>query len=67
MRDDVHPLGVAAANRSKSWPAPAIQKAHERSETFGLRASIRPDYDILSDTGLALKREQNQVLCAHAP
>ncbi|MBB5497298.1 sigma-54-dependent Fis family transcriptional regulator [Paraburkholderia sp. MM5384-R2] len=66
MRDDVHPLGVAAANRSKGWPAPAIQKAHERSETFGLRASIRPDYDILSDTGLALKREQNLVLCAHA-
>ncbi|MBC8748089.1 MULTISPECIES: sigma-54-dependent Fis family transcriptional regulator [Paraburkholderia] len=66
MRDDVHPVGLTAANRSNGWPAPAIQKAHERSETFGLRASIRPDYDILSDTGLVLKREQNQTLCAHA-
>ncbi|MGF6966608.1 transcriptional regulator of acetoin/glycerol metabolism [Paraburkholderia sp. WC7.3g] len=66
MRDDVHPVSLTAANRSNGWPAPAIQKAHERSETFGLRASIRPDYDILSDTGLVLKREQNQTLCAHA-
>ncbi|NML35183.1 sigma-54-dependent Fis family transcriptional regulator [Paraburkholderia antibiotica] len=66
MRDDVHPVSLAAANRPHGWPAPAIQKAHERSETFGLRASIQPGYDILSDSGLALKREQNQTLCAHA-
>ncbi|MFT4067934.1 sigma-54-dependent Fis family transcriptional regulator [Paraburkholderia sp.] len=66
MRDDVHPATLAAANRSHGLPAPAIQKAHERSETFGLRASVQPDYDILSAAGLALKREQNQVLCAHA-
>jgi transcriptional regulator of acetoin/glycerol metabolism len=66
MRDDVHPVTLAAANRSNGLPAPAIRKAHERSETFGLCTTIQPDYDILSAAGLALKREQNQVLCAHA-
>jgi transcriptional regulator of acetoin/glycerol metabolism len=66
MRDDVQPLSLAAANRPNVLAAPAIQKAHERSETFGLSATIQPEYDILSAAGLALKREQNQVLCAHA-
>ncbi|OLL33139.1 sigma-54-dependent Fis family transcriptional regulator [Burkholderia sp. SRS-W-2-2016] len=66
MRDDVQPVTLAAANRSNGSPAPAILKSHERSATFGLHATLRPDYDILSDSGLALKREQNQVLCGHA-
>ncbi|HTR09293.1 MAG TPA: sigma-54-dependent Fis family transcriptional regulator [Paraburkholderia sp.] len=66
MRDDVHRLAGQAAVLPSGWPAPAIQKAHERSETFGLRASARPDYDVLSGAGLELKREQNRVLCVHA-
>lgn len=66
MRDDVHPATGFVAVVSNGWPTPAIQKAHERSETFGLHASGRPDYDVLSGVGLELKREQNRVLCVHA-
>ncbi|WP_433705173.1 sigma-54-dependent Fis family transcriptional regulator [Paraburkholderia sacchari] len=66
MRDDEYPAAARAAVLSNGWPAPAIQKAHERSETFGLCASARPDYEILSSAGLELKREQNRVLYAHA-
>ncbi|WP_321789080.1 sigma-54-dependent Fis family transcriptional regulator [Paraburkholderia sp. J94] len=69
MRDDVDPAASRAATRphgGNGWPAPTIEKAHERSETFGLRVSGRPDYDVLSGAGLELKREQNRVLCMHA-
>ncbi|MCG5078831.1 sigma-54-dependent Fis family transcriptional regulator [Paraburkholderia tagetis] len=66
MHDDDFPAAARTAVLSNGWPAPAIQKAHERSETFGLRASARPDYEILSSAGLELKREQNRVLYAHA-
>ncbi|WP_395068628.1 sigma-54-dependent Fis family transcriptional regulator [Paraburkholderia silvatlantica] len=66
MRDDVHMAAGQAVQVSNGWPAPAIRKAHERSETFGLRATARPDYDVLSGAGLELKREQNRVLCMHA-
>ncbi|MFX1676389.1 sigma-54-dependent Fis family transcriptional regulator [Paraburkholderia sp. A2WS-5] len=66
MRDDDYPAAARTAVLSNGWPAPAIQKAHERSETFGLCASARPDYEILSSAGLELKREQNRVLYAHA-
>ncbi|MDS0858755.1 sigma-54-dependent Fis family transcriptional regulator [Burkholderia pseudomultivorans] len=66
MRDDVHQAAGSQATLSAGWPPPSIQKAHERSETFGLRVSERPDYDVLSNAGLVLKREQNRVLCVHA-
>ncbi|WP_321934751.1 sigma-54-dependent Fis family transcriptional regulator [Paraburkholderia sp. J8-2] len=66
MRDDVHMAAGQAVPVCNGWPAPSIQKAHERSETFGLRATARPDYDVLSGAGLELKREQNRVLCMHA-
>ncbi|AOJ17598.1 sigma-54-dependent Fis family transcriptional regulator [Burkholderia vietnamiensis] len=66
MRDDVYPTAGARAPQVPGWPTPTIQKSHERSETFGLQASTRPDYDLLSGTALALKREQNRVLCVHA-
>jgi len=66
MRNNVEPAAAQAAARAVGWPAPPIQKAHERSETFGLQASARPDYDVLTSAGLTLKREQNRVLCAHA-
>jgi sigma-54 dependent transcriptional regulator, acetoin dehydrogenase operon transcriptional activator AcoR len=48
------------------WLVPSIQKAHERSQTFGLDTSMRPDYDVLSAADLALKLEQSRVLCTHA-
>jgi sigma-54 dependent transcriptional regulator, acetoin dehydrogenase operon transcriptional activator AcoR len=48
------------------WLVPLIQKAHERSQTFGLNTSMRPDYDVLSTADLALKLEQSRVLCTHA-
>ncbi|MEM5318131.1 sigma-54-dependent Fis family transcriptional regulator [Paraburkholderia sp. JHI869] len=66
MRDDLHMAAGQAVTVSNGWPAPSIQKAHERSETFGLRATARPDYDVLSGAGLELKREQNRVLFMHA-
>jgi sigma-54 dependent transcriptional regulator, acetoin dehydrogenase operon transcriptional activator AcoR len=43
-----------------------IRHSHERSSRFGLSASMRPDYDLLSSADLALKREQNRVLRTHA-
>ncbi|OJA26287.1 sigma-54-dependent Fis family transcriptional regulator [Burkholderia ubonensis] len=66
MRDDVPQAVGSPAARPAGWPAPSIQKAHERSETFGLQVSARPDYDVLSNAALVLKREQNRVLCVHA-
>ncbi|GLU30514.1 sigma-54-dependent Fis family transcriptional regulator [Trinickia caryophylli] len=72
MRDevrDVHDVRSAAhpltANEG-GWLTPCIQKAHERSESFGLVASARPDYDVLTGAELTLKLEQNRVLTAHA-
>ncbi|PRE06331.1 sigma-54-dependent Fis family transcriptional regulator [Burkholderia multivorans] len=66
MRDDVHPAADTRAAQAPGWPTPTIRKSHQRSETFGLQASARPDYDVLSASELALKREQNRVLCVHA-
>lgn len=65
MRDDVHQAATAGGTPA-NWPPAEIQKAHERSETFGLRVSIRPDYDVLSSAALELKREQNHMLCMQA-
>jgi transcriptional regulator of acetoin/glycerol metabolism len=44
----------------------SIEKAHERSETFGMRPSWKPDYDVLTLHELELKRDQSRVLCLHA-
>jgi transcriptional regulator of acetoin/glycerol metabolism len=66
MRDDAYPVAGAIAARSQGSPAVSICKAHERSETFGLSAQARPDYDVLSNAGLMLRREQSRVLCQHA-
>ncbi|PTB21122.1 sigma-54-dependent Fis family transcriptional regulator [Trinickia symbiotica] len=65
MRNDpgqaANPLSAA-----EGWLTPCIQKAHERSESFGLKSSTRPDYDVLPAPDLTVKREQNRVLTAHA-
>ena len=66
MRDDVYPAVTSIATREAGWLTPSIQKSHQRSETFGLSASMRPDYDVLPAADLALKLEQSRVLCAHA-
>src|ERR1700741_1987061 len=66
MRDEVCHAPVTLASRERGWLTPSIQKSHERSETFGLSASTRPDYDVLPASELALKLEQSRILCAHA-
>ncbi|GAB7537592.1 sigma-54-dependent Fis family transcriptional regulator [Burkholderia sp. 3C] len=66
MHDRFDHAALREAGQSGNWPVTAIRKAHERSEMFGLHASVQPDYEILSDSALALKREQNRILCAHA-
>ncbi|ASV99326.1 sigma-54-dependent Fis family transcriptional regulator [Paraburkholderia aromaticivorans] len=66
MRDEVCHAVTSMAPREPGWLTPSIQKSHERSETFGLSASMRPDYDVLPAAELSLKLEQNRVLCAHA-
>jgi sigma-54 dependent transcriptional regulator, acetoin dehydrogenase operon transcriptional activator AcoR len=65
MRDPIREMAVPG-EATQTWPAQSIQKAHERSETFGLCSSTRPDYDVLAQGELLLKLEQNRVLCAHA-
>ncbi|WP_434109986.1 sigma-54-dependent Fis family transcriptional regulator [Paraburkholderia caffeinilytica] len=66
MQDDTSHTISPLATRESGWLTPSIQKAHERSETFGLIASTRPDYDVLPRAELLLKMEQSRVLCAHA-
>jgi transcriptional regulator of acetoin/glycerol metabolism len=66
MRDDVHHAATPLAAHEAGWLTPSIQKSHERSETFGLSTSTRPDYDVLPAPELTLKLEQSRVLCAHA-
>jgi transcriptional regulator of acetoin/glycerol metabolism len=66
MRDDPSHASTPLATCESGWLTPFIQKAHDRSETFGLCASARPDYDVLSSAELLLKLEQSRVLCAHA-
>lgn len=66
MRDEARHAVTPMASREAGWLTPSIQKSHERSETFGLSALMRPDYDVLPAAELALKLEQSRVLCAHA-
>ena len=66
MRDDVRHATSSLANREAGGLTPLIQKAHLRSETFGLNTSTKPDYDVLPAAELVLKLEQSRVLCMHA-
>lgn len=43
-----------------------IRQSHERSRSFGLSDAMRPDYGVLSEADLRLKREQNRALSTHA-
>jgi transcriptional regulator of acetoin/glycerol metabolism len=66
MRDAAHHGASPSMPRETGWITPSIQRSHERSETYGLSASMRPDYDVLPNAELALQLEQSRVLCAHA-
>jgi transcriptional regulator of acetoin/glycerol metabolism len=43
-----------------------IRQSHERSRSYGLSETMRPDYSVLGEPDLLLKREQNRALCTHA-
>ncbi|KAA0083874.1 sigma-54-dependent Fis family transcriptional regulator [Trinickia soli] len=66
MRNLVHRPPQSLAAGESSWLTPCIQKAHERSEGYGLSTCTRPDYDVLPATELSLRVEQSRILCAHA-
>ncbi|NRO95850.1 GAF domain-containing protein [Paraburkholderia sp. NMBU_R16] len=66
MPDDARHAPNSLTNGESGWLTPCIQKAHERSEGFGLHTCTRPDYDVLTGADLTLKLEQNRVLTAHA-
>jgi transcriptional regulator of acetoin/glycerol metabolism len=57
--------GRTSAERNRTG-LDTIRKSHERSQNFGLSASMRPDYCVLSAAELALKVGQNRILCTHA-
>jgi len=56
------PAGMADDDRLPEL----IRRSHERSERFGLSVSLQPDYGVLRAPDLALKLDQNRVLCSHA-
>ena len=66
MPNFVHRPSQPLAAGESSWLTPFIQKAHERSEGYGLSACTRPDYDVLPASELSLRVEQSRILCAHA-
>jgi sigma-54 dependent transcriptional regulator, acetoin dehydrogenase operon transcriptional activator AcoR len=66
MPNLVHRPSQPLAAGESSWLTPFIQKAHERSEGYGLSACTRPDYDVLPAPELSLRVEQSRILCAHA-
>jgi len=66
MPNLVHRPSQPLAAGESSWLTPFIQKAHERSEGYGLSACTRPDYDVLPASELSLRVEQSRILCAHA-
>ncbi|AQH00958.1 sigma-54-dependent Fis family transcriptional regulator [Burkholderia sp. KK1] len=43
-----------------------IRHSHERSATFGLCETMRPDYAVLSGAELAVKLDESRALFAHA-
>jgi len=66
MRDDADHAAMPLVQHDAGWLTPSIQDSHQRSETFGLSTSMRPDYDVLPAAELVLRLEQSRILCAHA-
>jgi len=62
----VSPAGGRASAERNRTGLDTIRKSHERSQTFGLSASMRPDYCVLTAAELALRVGQNRTLCTHA-
>ncbi|WP_438390854.1 sigma-54-dependent Fis family transcriptional regulator [Caballeronia sp. DA-9] len=56
--------GLSGSNRIEVLDV--IRQSHERSRGFGLSETMRPDYSVLGEPDLLLKREQNRALCTHA-
>ena len=54
--------GTLSANES----AMRIQESHQRSASYGLAETARPDFSPLARTDLSLLIEQNRILHAHA-
>ncbi len=68
----MNPVSLDRSNESSRPPALAndhaviIRQSHERSRNYGLSDTMRPDYGVLAESDLMLKREQNRALCTHA-
>ncbi|MDR5783654.1 sigma-54-dependent Fis family transcriptional regulator [Caballeronia sp. LZ065] len=57
-----HAIGAALQPAQRDL----IRHSHERSATFGLFETMRPDYTVLSGAQLAVKLDESRTLCAHA-
>ncbi|SAK47178.1 sigma-54-dependent Fis family transcriptional regulator [Caballeronia ptereochthonis] len=57
-----HATGAALQSAQRD----VIRHSHERSATFGLFETMRPDYAVLSGAELAVKLDQSRALFAHA-
>ncbi|MDR5768857.1 MULTISPECIES: sigma-54-dependent Fis family transcriptional regulator [unclassified Caballeronia] len=57
-----HAIGAALQPAQRD----VIRHSHERSATFGLCETMRPDYAVLSGTELAVKLDESRALFAHA-
>ncbi|WP_321793977.1 sigma-54-dependent Fis family transcriptional regulator [Caballeronia sp. J97] len=57
-----HAIGAALQPAQRD----VIRHSHERSATFGLFETMRPDYAVLSGVELAVKLDESRALFAHA-
>ncbi|MDR5825033.1 sigma-54-dependent Fis family transcriptional regulator [Caballeronia sp. LZ043] len=57
-----HAIGAALQPAQRDL----IRHSHERSATFGLCETMRPDYVVLTGAQLAVKLDESRTLCAHA-
>ncbi|KXV04234.1 Fis family transcriptional regulator [Caballeronia megalochromosomata] len=57
-----HAIGAALQPAQRD----VIRHSHERSATFGLFETMRPDYAVLSGAELAVKLDESRALFAHA-
>ncbi|SAL68930.1 Fis family GAF modulated sigma54 specific transcriptional regulator [Caballeronia arvi] len=58
----MHAIGAALRPEQRD----VIRHSHERSATFGLFETMRPDYAVLSGAALAVKLDESRALFAHA-